>query len=467
MGLTLASIALLVESLRVWTVLVAILSLYRIINLLRLSKSRIQPDYLYHVTRRTTLWLIGLQVADLGLAGASNHYGIRSLTYFYLLSAVQLIAAMIVLASTSRHLRTSQPPTVAGALADRDLPSLTVAIPARNETADLQACLESLVASSYPKLEILVLDDCSQNKQTSEIIRGFAHAGVRFVAGKTPPGQWLAKNYAYEQLRQEANGELLLFCGVDTRFEKDSLGNIVKVLLQKHKSMVSILPRNLPPQGWSVAGTLIQPSRYAWELALPRRFLRRPPVLSTCWLISRRALDKAGGFAAVSRKAVPESYLARQAAAAEDGYSFLQSNSRIAISSLKSLDEQKATAVRTRYPQLHRRPEMVALVSLAEFTILACPPIACILSLLHQDWLLAAITGLAYLLEATAYGKIVNLTYRKILLRGSWLLPIAAVYDIGLLNYSMWRYEFREVLWKGRNVCIPVMRVTATLPKLP
>lgn len=64
------------------------------------------------------------------------------------------------------------------------------------------------------------------------------------------------------------------------------------------------------------------------------------------------------------------------------------------------------------------------------------------------------------------YAKVMNLTYRTFLLRGFVLLPFAALYDIALLNYSMWQYEFHEVLWKGRNICMPVMRVYPALPKL-
>jgi hypothetical protein len=30
----------------------------------------------------------------------------------------------------------------------------------------------------------------------------------------------------------------------------------------------------------------------------------------------------------------------------------------------------------------------------------------------------------------------------------------------------MYKYEFREVIWKERNVCVPVMHVTPHLPKI-
>src|SRR6185312_7101939 len=110
---------------------------------------------------------------------------------------------------------------------------------------------------------------------------------------------------------------------------------------------------------------ILQPMRYAWELSLPRRLLRRPPVLSTCWLIKRDVITSAGGFAAVSRSVVPESYFAR-VSAVQDGYSFMQSNRRIGVTSQKSLSEQRLTAIRTEYPRLHRRIELVMLLSLAE-----------------------------------------------------------------------------------------------------
>lgn len=451
---------------RFWSVALLVFSLYRVINLLRLVEGRMQTNYLYKASLCTSLWLIGLQAAVLVITTVAGHYHVAILTWWYILAGGQLAVALVLLSSTLRHIRTTTPPAPSGATADRDLPALTVAIPARNETEALEACLRSLLASTYPKLEILVLDDCSQNKRTPEIIRNFAHDGVRFIAGKQPPNQWLAKNYAYQQLAKAANGQLILFCGVDTCFEPGSLKTLVEILLQKHKSMVSIVPRNVFSRHTPTASLLIQSNRYVWELAPPRRLLQRPPVLSTCWLITAEALRAAGGFPAASHKVIPESYLARQTARTNDGYSFLQSDKRIGITSQKSLDEQRATSVRTRYPQLHRRPEMVALLSLAECAALIWPLIICLVALLNHLWILAVLSGLAYLLLGILHSKVVNLTYRRSIVRGIWLLPVAVLYDIGLLNYSMWQYEFKEVIWKGRNVCIPIMRTTPSLPHI-
>ena len=60
-------------------------------------------------------------------------------------------------------------------------------------------CLERVVASTYPKLEIIVLDDHSQDN-TSALIKSFAHKGVRFVEGTKLPEGWLGKNHALQLL---------------------------------------------------------------------------------------------------------------------------------------------------------------------------------------------------------------------------------------------------------------------------
>ncbi len=449
----------------VWAFIVLVLSGYRIVNLLRLLEERTTPARLNVVARRSSLWLIGLQLTVVVVALVGRHFGVTKLDWWYAFGFAQLFTAIVIFSSTRRHLQTTRAPQITKHLADRDLPTLSVCVPARNETEDLEACLESLVASNYSKLEILVLDDCSQNKHTPEIIRGYAQHGVHFIGGKVPPERWLAKNYAYEQLTQAANGDILLFCGVDTRFTPDSLRHMIETMLAKNKTMLSLVPRNDLPLSGQRLGLLVQPARYAWELSLPRRLLERPPVLSTCWLIERSALMDAGGFEAVSHTVVPESYFARFTASHADGYGFLQADSALGLDSAKSYVEQRATAIRTRYPQTHRRPEIVALLSLAEVTLLSLPLVTALTAALSSHWPLLALSAFTMVLLADAFSRVTTLTYRHFLSSSLFIWPFTVLFDVGLLNYSMWRYEFREVVWKDRNICIPLMRVASGLPK--
>jgi glycosyltransferase involved in cell wall biosynthesis len=447
------------SDLTLWTALLLILSGYRVVNLLRVVEGRVNSDYLYLVSRKSALYLMSAQ----GLAVLAA-YGIKDmnrghLDLLYGLAVFQMVAALIVLRATLRNLKKSRTAEIKDKYADRDLPAISICIPARNETEDLEECLRSLTESTYPKFEILVLDDCSQNKRTPEIIRSFAQQGVRFIAGDAPDDSWLAKNFAYKQLSDQASGEILLFCGVDTRFEPSSIRLMVETMLERKKSMVSYIPKNLIPKTLEIKRMLVQPSRYAWEISLPRRTFARPPVLSTCWLIESELFKKNGGFEAVQRSAAPESYFARQASKTNDGYAFLQSYPLIGLASTKPYPEQRDTAVRTRYPQLHRRPEMVALSSLSQFVILISPLILDIYGLASNHITLFVICLTSTLIQVFVYSIVCRLTFQKFLFKSLWMMPIAVAYDIGLLNYSMCKYEFSEVLWKGRNICLPVMRV--------
>ncbi len=450
------------------TGIVALASAYRFCNMLRVVLARINEKYLRRAGMQTSFWLISTQAAVLFAWSFGRRVGIHSESVWLAVACLALVASIVMLAATARNIWKTRAPRIdVHTLATNELPSLTVAIPARNETDELETCLTSLVASNYPKLEILVLDDCSQDKRTPEIIRQFAHDGVRFIQGKVPGDNWLAKNQAYQQLFEESNGEYIVFCGVDTRFGPDSLRLLVAAALKKRKTMISIIPKNVIPAAFSGrSSTLLQPMRYAWELALPRRLFHRPAVLSTCWIAKRELLASAGGFGAVSRSVVPESYFAR-VSAVHDGYSFMQGNDKMNITSNKTSDEQLATAVRTRYPQVHRRIEMVFALTLAElFGIIMPFGLLVAAKPANLSSYLAILGGATVIILTCAYALVVTLAYRLWLVRSLVLLPFACIADIALLNYSMIRYEFFTVEWKGRNVCIPVMRVVAQLPPM-
>lgn len=450
-----------------WSALLLIFSVYQLINLLRLVENRSASKHLYRTTLITTVWLIAAQLFVLLAAYGNTLTAASPRLWWYSIAGAQFIGACVLFFSTRRNLARTKLQPVAASIPDRDLPSISVLIPARNETADLEECLNTLTASTYPKLEIIVLDDCSQTKRTPEIIKSFAQRGVRFIDGEAPSERWVAKNFAYEQLANASNGELLLFCGVDTRFKPETITEIATLMIHKNKQMMSIMPANVPPAARSIEELLVQPGRYAWELTLPRRQFDRPPVLSTCWVISASLLKKSGSFKAVSNSISPESYFARSAISHADGYSFMASNRQMGLHSKKSFHEQKATAIRTRYPQVHKRPELVAAFSLLEAFVLIGPFTSFVVGLGQSDLLLALISGVSVTLLSRTFYVIVRRTYRHSIRRALVLAPFAALYDIGLLNYSMWQYEFREVIWKSRNICVPALQTIKQLPKLP
>jgi hypothetical protein len=447
----------------VWSLLVGLIGLYRIFNHARLLNERMHEAYLRKASQRTAVVFVGLQLTAGLLWWGWQAWGPSGQLIGLIVAGAQLGAALVLALTVHRRLQRTAWPAKVARLSDSELPTITVAIPARNENEDLRACLESLLRSDYPKMEVLVLDDCSQDKRTSEIIRSFAQAGVRFIKGDTPHETWLAKNQAYDRLAKAASGDYLLYCGVDVRFAPGSLRQIMATLLAKKKRMLCILPwRADKAQGLA----LTQAMRYWWELAPPRRLFHRPPVLSTCWIIEKKVLEKFGAFAACKRSIVPEAHFARQLVAG-DSYSFLRSSKALGIESQKSTLEQQATAIRTRYPQLRRRPENVCLLALAELATLVLPFVLVVAGFwLPIGWLAHLLVALTCALLIVTFLRLTRTTRTNSWQFGLVGMPLGALYDIGLMHYSMWRYEFSTVEWKGRNVCIPAMHVIPHLPKL-
>jgi len=90
-------------------------------------------------------------------------------------------------------------------------PRVSVLVPARNEGHNIAACVRSLLAQDYPDLEVLVLDDASDDG-TARIRDGFsADRRLRVLPGLPLPPGWLGKNWACHQLARAATRELLLF----------------------------------------------------------------------------------------------------------------------------------------------------------------------------------------------------------------------------------------------------------------
>jgi hypothetical protein len=450
-------------------IFIGIAGLYRIWNLLRIEKGRIHPAYLRRISLRTTSWLAGTQAELYILRILWDRWQPSPTSVWLVVAALQLVIALVVLRTVRRHQQHNSITPDVTHTQTKQLPTVTVAVAARNESESLVTCLESIISSDYPKLEILVLDDCSQNRRTSDIIRSFAHAGVRFVPGKEPAINWLARNSAYDKLATEANGDLIIFCSTSVRMQPDSIRLMVDYATARHKNMLSVLPTITDNNPATKRPKRNQPGIFAivqvaWELLLPRRLMHRPPVSSTLWLIRRKALQDAGGFAAVSRMVSPEAYFAK-ATSEGDGYSFMPGGGRFGASMVDYDNDGRTRSIRTAYPSLHRRPEMVAFTSMSMVAIGVMPFVQ-----VAAIWgeagghAIAFVSLMACFVLVAAYSQVVSLTRSRSTPTDALLFPITVLIAVATHHYSMYKYDFSEVVWKQRNICIPVMHVVPHLP---
>src|SRR4051794_15847859 len=101
-------------------------------------------------------------------------------------------------------------PAVEAVEAPADAPLLSVVVPARNEARDVARTLQALAAQRYPRLEVVAVDDRSEDA-TAAAIEAAAAGDDRILAvrGAPPPPGWLGKPWALDQGVRRARGEWL------------------------------------------------------------------------------------------------------------------------------------------------------------------------------------------------------------------------------------------------------------------
>jgi len=103
-------------------------------------------------------------------------------------------------------------------------PRVSVIVPCRNEAAGVVAAVSSLLAQDYPDLEIVAVNDRSEDA-TGALLDGMARQDARLTVLdiRTLPEGWLGKIHAVHEGARRATGEWLLFTDGDVVFAPDAL----------------------------------------------------------------------------------------------------------------------------------------------------------------------------------------------------------------------------------------------------
>lgn len=79
-------------------------------------------------------------------------------------------------------------------------PFVSVLVPARNEAANLSRLLPSLLGQDYPKLELIVYDDASEDATPVILRRYSSDPRLRVLRGEGVPPGWVGKVHALTRL---------------------------------------------------------------------------------------------------------------------------------------------------------------------------------------------------------------------------------------------------------------------------
>lgn len=190
-------------------------------------------------------------------------------------------------------------------------PLVSVLVPARNEEENIRNCVTNIAAQDYPNLEIVVLDDESEDG-TPKILSELSsqHKNLTIIKGGKLREGWLGKNWACAQLAEKAAGRYMLFIDADVEIERETVSGAVRLMTRKRLSMLSIFPTQIIR---SLGEWLTVPSM-KWLLLtfLPLRFVYASKNRSFAAangqfiMFDRREYRRLGGHEAVKSEIVED-----------------------------------------------------------------------------------------------------------------------------------------------------------------
>ncbi|WP_197082850.1 glycosyltransferase [Pseudorhodobacter ferrugineus] len=136
------------------------------------------------------------------------------LFWVFILAGVARAITYLVLA----HKRVPQSPTHM-----RSLPSVTVVIPAYNESLVIENCVQKALAANYPDLRVIVVDDGSTDDTLGVLQAAYQGHPQVTILTQANQGKWQALNTAYERI----DTEIAVCIDADTQICADAIRHLV------------------------------------------------------------------------------------------------------------------------------------------------------------------------------------------------------------------------------------------------
>jgi len=110
----------------------------------------------------------------------------------------------------------------------KNLPAISIIIPARNEELNIERCLLSLVDQNYPNYEVILVDDNSNDntvQKARKIQQKFKakFQNLKIIELKSKPQDWTGKTWASEKGLLSSRYNMLLFLDADCYYAKNCI----------------------------------------------------------------------------------------------------------------------------------------------------------------------------------------------------------------------------------------------------
>ncbi|NOU96445.1 glycosyltransferase [Paenibacillus sp. LMG 31456] len=134
--------------------------------------------------------------------------------------------------------------------ADHEFPLVSVVIAAKEEEASIAETVKHLLNQTYPRLEIIAVNDRSQDdtgRKLEELRKwseGRQHIPVplRIIHVTSLPAGWIGKNHALYQGYQQARGQYILFTDADVLFQPTTIADSIHYMKEHSVDHLTLAP---------------------------------------------------------------------------------------------------------------------------------------------------------------------------------------------------------------------------------
>jgi chlorobactene glucosyltransferase len=338
-------------------------------------------------------------------------------------------------------------------------PLVSVIVPARDEERNIVGCVESLLAQTYPRFEVIVVDDGSTDATPSLLTRlareNRSGHELRVVDVKTLPAGWAGKPHALHMGTRAARGDWLLFTDADTRHHTGSLAAAVAAARSRGLDMLSLGTMQELPDFW---GRVLMPLAYMGiSLMYPERAVNDPnsPVAianGQFILLRREMYERVGGYAAPDLRAtiLDDRDLAVAVKRMGGRMAMLDGRKLVSTRMYQSLGEHWDGWGKNAYAGSRGGlPFFVAM--LLGLPAIAIVPFVLPFAALSRRFRGMAVAGCAAALSALLYRARLNASL-GVPRRYALTHPLGGAIFTGILARSFWRVRSgRGVNWRGRT----------------
>lgn len=196
-------------------------------------------------------------------------------------------------------------------------PRVSVIVPARNEARNIERCVTSILSTSYPNLELIVVDDASTDGTREIAERAIAgDERARVISNPPLPAGWFGKQWACSTGAKAAQGQVLQFTDADTVHAPDLVTRSINAMQRTRAELFSIAGHQELGGFWekiiqTQMFTVLSMRYGGTESITQSRRVREKIANGQCIFVDRISYEAIGGHASV-RSSVAEDLLLAQ-----------------------------------------------------------------------------------------------------------------------------------------------------------